>query len=101
MKISRRDFLKGSAAGALSLAATSLIGPATAVADEAAEPVNVYKTVAATMNPQDYTLAEQFATEKCGKYGWDLVPTKTECIHTDEIIQVEPAEYTHDCFWNR
>ena len=34
MKISRRDFLKGSAAGALSLAATGLFGAA-AVADEA------------------------------------------------------------------
>ena len=44
MKISRRDFLKGSAAGALGLAATSILGPATALADDAktAEaPVNV------------------------------------------------------------
>lgn len=49
----------------------------------------------------DKALAEQFATEKCGKYGWDLVPTKSEYIHTDEIIQVDTAEYTHDCFWNR
>ncbi len=61
MKISRRDFLKGSAAGALSLAATSLIGPAAAVADEAAapEPVNVYKNIATVMNPQDYDFRDK------------------------------------------
>ena len=56
MKISRRDFLKGSAAGALGLAATSILGPATALADDAktAEaPVNVYK-VMTELNPQDY-----------------------------------------------
>lgn len=56
MKISRRDFLKGSAAGVLGLAATSILGPATALADDAktAEaPVNVYK-VMTELNPQDY-----------------------------------------------
>ena len=49
----------------------------------------------------DKSLAEQFAMEKCGKYGWDLVPTKIECIHSDELIQVDNAEYTHESFWNR
>ena len=56
MKISRRDFLKGSAAGALGLAATSILGPATALADDAKTeeaPVNVYK-VMTELNPQDY-----------------------------------------------
>ncbi len=56
MNITRRDFLKGSAAGALGLAATSLFGSAAASADEAkaAEtPVNVYQ-VMTELNPQDY-----------------------------------------------
>ena len=34
MNISRRDFLKGTAAGALGLAASSLIAPAAAFAEE-------------------------------------------------------------------
>ena len=54
--ISRRDFLKGSAAGALSLAAAGLLNTGTAFADEPAaaeEAVNVYKTLS-TLNPQDY-----------------------------------------------
>ncbi|MCR5136940.1 MAG: FAD-dependent oxidoreductase [Oscillospiraceae bacterium] len=57
MNISRRDFLKGTAAGALSIAATSLLSPAAAFADGesagAEEAVNVYKTLSG-MNPQDY-----------------------------------------------
>ena len=56
MNISRRDFLKGTAAGALSLAATSLLSQGVAFADgekAADEAVNFYKT-AAGLNPQDY-----------------------------------------------
>ena len=46
MKISRRDFLKGSAAGALGLAATTLLGPVAASAESAAEEkVNIYKAM--------------------------------------------------------
>ena len=47
MNISRRDFLKGTAAGALSLAATSLLSQGVAFADgdkAADEAVNYYKT---------------------------------------------------------
>ena len=51
MNISRRDFLKGTAAGALSLAASSLIAPAAAFAEEekAAETaeVSVHQAMAA------------------------------------------------------
>ena len=58
MNISRRDFLKGTAAGALGLAASSLIAPAAAFAEEekAAETaeVSVHQAMAAQMNPQDY-----------------------------------------------
>ena len=56
MNISRRDFLKGTAAGALSLAATSLLSQGVAFADgekAADEAVNYYKT-SAGLNPQDY-----------------------------------------------
>ena len=56
MNISRRDFLKGTAAGALSLAATSLLSQGVAFADgekAADETVNYYKT-SAGLNPQDY-----------------------------------------------
>ena len=49
----------------------------------------------------DKALAEQFAIERCGKYGWELVPTKTECIHIDEVIDTSDKDYTQDCFWNR
>ena len=58
MNISRRDFLKGTAAGALGLAASSLIAPAAAFAEEekAAETaeLSVHQAMAAQMNPQDY-----------------------------------------------
>ena len=56
MNISSRDFLKGTAAGALSLAATSLLSQGVAFADgekAADEAVNYYKT-SAGLNPQDY-----------------------------------------------
>jgi TAT (twin-arginine translocation) pathway signal sequence. len=55
MNISRRDFLKGTAAGALGLAATGLLSPVSAFAEgeKAAEKVDVHK-VMAELNPQDY-----------------------------------------------
>ena len=43
MNISRRDFLKGTAAGALGLAASSLIAPAAAFADYSEECVSYGK----------------------------------------------------------
>ena len=56
MLISRRDFLKGSAAGALSLAAAGILSPTAAFAEgeKAAEaPVSVYQAMS-ELNPQDY-----------------------------------------------
>ena len=54
MNISRRDFLKGTAAGALGIAASGLLHPVSAFAEgEAAEEVNVHQ-VMSTLNPQDY-----------------------------------------------
>ena len=58
MNISRRDFLKGSAAGALGLAATTLLGPVAASAESAAEEkVNIYKAMT-ELNPQDYNFRD-------------------------------------------
>ncbi|MBR4473721.1 MAG: FAD-dependent oxidoreductase [Oscillospiraceae bacterium] len=61
MNISRRDFLKGTAAGALGIAATSLLSPVAAFAEdkgaEAAD-VNVHQVLAG-MNPQDYDFRDQ------------------------------------------
>ena len=60
MNISRRDFLKGTAAGALGIAASSLLSPVTAFAEDksaAAEEVNVHK-VMAELNPQDYNFRD-------------------------------------------
>ncbi len=54
MNISRRDFLKGTAAGALGLAASSLLSPVSAFAEgEKAAEANVHQ-VMSTLNPQDY-----------------------------------------------
>ena len=57
MKISRRDFLKSSAAGALSMAAAGVLNPGVAFAEsegeKAPEAVNTYK-VMSELNPQDY-----------------------------------------------
>ena len=56
MNISRRDFLKGTAAGALGLAASGLLSPVTAfAADEKTEAAdNSVHQAMATLNPQDY-----------------------------------------------
>ena len=59
MKISRRDFLKGTAAGALGLAASSLLSPVAAFAEEdkaaAAEAAaDAHQVMANDLNPQDY-----------------------------------------------
>ena len=58
MDISRRAFLKGTAAGALGLAAAGVLSPGAAFAESegekaAEEVVNVYKTMT-ELNPQDY-----------------------------------------------
>ena len=55
MVISRRDFLKGSAAGALGIAAAGILSPVSfAEGEKTAEaPVNVYKAMS-ELNPQDY-----------------------------------------------
>ena len=53
MNISRRDFLKGTAAGALGLAATSLLSPVSAFAEEKPAEADVHKVMAG-LNPQDY-----------------------------------------------
>ena len=61
MNISRRDFLKGTAAGALGIAASSLLSPVTAFAEEdktaAAVDTNLHKLMA-EMNPQDYNFRD-------------------------------------------
>ena len=55
MNISRRDFLKGTAAGALGLAASSLLSPVSAFAEgeKEAEKLNIHQAMAG-LNPQDY-----------------------------------------------
>lgn len=55
MNISRRDFLKGSVAGAVGIAVAGLVPgrPATAYAEEAPAAVNVHEAIA-QLNPQDY-----------------------------------------------
>ncbi len=55
MNISRRDFLKGTAAGALGLAASSLLSPVSAFAEgeKKAEELNIHQAMAG-LNPQDY-----------------------------------------------
>lgn len=45
----------------------------------------------------DKTRAEEFATDKCGKYGWFLVPTKTEI----SIDNTDVKDHDAECFWNR
>ena len=52
-KISRRDFLKGTAAGAMGLAAIGL-APSVEVKAEAAEPQLTAQQAVAKLNPQDY-----------------------------------------------
>ena len=52
MNISRRDFLKGTAAGALGLAASSLLSPVSAFAEgeKEAEKLNIHQAMAG-LNP--------------------------------------------------
>jgi hypothetical protein len=45
----------------------------------------------------DKTRAEEFATDKCGKYGWFLVPTKTEI----SVDNTDVKDHDAECFWNR